>query len=186
MRLFCAGKVFPRLRRRRATQGEEEEEGSTDFVFRVMASLRPHSLEDLLEGGGSAVASGGTTPRTSRLLEARSSSSRSSESPPPEEELTRGQQGQSLRLLCDTMKKQIISRAFYGWLAHCRHLRTVRTHLSGLVHPTIVSGEGAEGGLTRDAWQRLSASGCLEDPQELHRLIYFGGIDHTVRPQVGM
>lgn len=179
------GKVFPRLRRRRATQGEEEEEeGSTDFVFRVMASLRPHSLEDLLEGGSSTVTSGGATPQANRLLEARSSSSRSSESPPPEEELNRGQQGQSLRLLCDTMKKQIISRAFYGWLAHCRHLRTVRTHLSGLVHPTIVPGEGADQGLTQDAWQRLSASGRLEDPQELHRLVYFSGIEHAVRPQV--
>ncbi|XP_070389552.1 small G protein signaling modulator 2-like isoform X1 [Dermacentor albipictus] len=177
------GKVFPRLRRRRAAQGEEEE-GSTDFVFRVITSLRPHSLEDLLEGGpATSTATGGA--RTGRLLEARSSSSRSSESPPPEEE-SPGQraQGQSLQLLCDTMKKQIISRAFYGWLAHCRHLQTVRTHLSGLVHPAIVSGEGAEGGLTREAWQCLSASGRLDDPQELHRLVYFGGVEHQVRPLV--
>ncbi|KAL1485413.1 hypothetical protein MTO96_010134 [Rhipicephalus appendiculatus] len=152
------GKVFPRLRRRRAAQGEEEE-GSTDFVFRVITSLRPHSLEDLLEGGPAATATT-EAARASRLLEARSSSSRSSESPPPEEE-SPGQraQGQSLQLLCDTMKKQIISRAFYGWLAHCRHLRT-------------------------EVWQRLSASGRLDDPQQLHRLVYFGGIEHQVRPLV--
>ncbi|KAL3186250.1 hypothetical protein MRX96_027976 [Rhipicephalus microplus] len=174
------GKVFPRLRRRRAAQGEEEE-GSTDFVFRVITSLRPHSLEDLLEGGPVAVATT-EAARANRLLEARSSSSRSSESPPPEEESPGPRaQGQSLQLLCDTMKKQIISRAFYGWLAHCRHLRTVRTHLSGLVHSTIVSGEGAETGLTQAVWQRLSASGRLDDPQQLHRLVYFGGIEHEVR-----
>lgn len=185
------GKVFPRLRRRRAGQGSEEEEGSTDFVFRVMTTLRPHPLEDLLESGPSSAAAAAAasaasgTPRTGRLAEARSSSSRSSESPPPEEESPGLKaQGQSLQLLCDTMKKQIISRAFYGWLAHCRHLRTVRTHLSGLVHPTMVSGEGAEGGLTREAWERLSASGRLEEPLELHRLVYFGGIEHDVRPLV--
>ena len=46
---------------------------------------------------------------------------------------------ESLHVLCETMKRQIISRAFYGWLAHCRHLSTVRTHLSGLVNETIVA-----------------------------------------------
>nr|CAI5823980.1 unnamed protein product [Callosobruchus analis] len=40
--------------------------------------------------------------------------------------------GDCIRAVCDSMKRQIISRAFYGWLAYCRHLSTVRTHLSGL------------------------------------------------------
>jgi len=46
-------------------------------------------------------------------------------------------QSTSIEMVCSTMRRQIISRAFYGWLAYCRHLSTVRTHLSGLVHGRI-------------------------------------------------
>lgn len=47
-------------------------------------------------------------------------------------------QSSSIELVCSTMKRQIISRAFYGWLAYCRHLSTVRTHLSGLVNGCLI------------------------------------------------
>ncbi|XP_078599803.1 small G protein signaling modulator 2-like isoform X11 [Branchiostoma floridae x Branchiostoma japonicum] len=93
----------------------------------------------------------------------------------------------SLKLLCDTMKKQIISRAFYGWLAHCRHLRTVRTHLSGLVHHKIVSQDrpmDATFGLTGDMWWSMHEDGQVNDEEEIYRLVYFGGCDHEIRAEV--
>lgn len=54
---------------------------------------------------------------------------------------------ESIQVVCQTMKKQIISRAFYGWLAYCRHLRTVRTHLIGLVKRDIVKSDQPGGNL---------------------------------------
>ncbi|XP_067263654.1 small G protein signaling modulator 1 isoform X7 [Chanodichthys erythropterus] len=107
-----------------------------------------------------------------------------------------------LKLLCDNMKNQIISRAFYGWLAYCRHLSTVRTHLSGLVNHTIVEPDlpgDAYGGLTTEVWQKflqdcnsvhLLWSECVPallqayEEKELLRLVYFGGVEPSLRKEV--
>ncbi|KAK3913965.1 Small G protein signaling modulator 2, partial [Frankliniella fusca] len=111
-------------------------------------------------------------------LSAGSAGSHASQDPPHTPKLTTGD---SIQLVCDTMKRQIISRAFYGWLAYCRHLRTVRTHLSGLVSPCIVSADepsDARQGVTPERWAVLD---CRE---ELFRLAYFGGVCHDIRKQV--
>lgn len=92
-----------------------------------------------------------------------------------------------LKLLCDNMKYQILSRAFYGWLAYCRHLSTVRTHLSALVNHSIVSPDvpcSASSGLTVDIWQRYLEDSTSYEDQELLRLIYYGGIQHEIRKAV--
>uniref|UniRef100_A0A667ZIT7 Small G protein signaling modulator 1 n=1 Tax=Myripristis murdjan TaxID=586833 RepID=A0A667ZIT7_9TELE len=92
-----------------------------------------------------------------------------------------------LKMLCDNMKYQIISRAFYGWLAYCRHLSTVRTHLSALVNHTIVEPDvpcDAYRGLTTEVWQTFLQDCTAYDEKELLRLVYFGGVDPSLRKEV--
>ncbi|XP_040207397.1 small G protein signaling modulator 1 isoform X1 [Rana temporaria] len=92
-----------------------------------------------------------------------------------------------LKMLCDNMKYQIVSRAFYGWLAYCRHLSTVRTHLSALVNHKIVSPDvpvDASGGLTVEFWQKYLEDSTNYEEKELLRLIYYGGIQHEIRKEV--
>ncbi|XP_021562674.1 small G protein signaling modulator 1 isoform X4 [Carlito syrichta] len=92
-----------------------------------------------------------------------------------------------LKLLCDNMKYQILSRAFYGWLAYCRHLSTVRTHLSALVNHMIVSPDlpcHAGQGLTAGIWEKYLQDSTSYEEQELLRLIYYGGIQSEIRKAV--
>ncbi|KAI0222846.1 Small G protein signaling modulator 2 [Lamellibrachia satsuma] len=93
----------------------------------------------------------------------------------------------AVKQLCDTMTKQIRSRAFYGWLSHCRHLKTVRTHLSGLVNATIMlvdEPRDASKGLTMELWNEMNQNGVVTESQELYRLVYYGGCVHEARIQV--
>ncbi|XP_043924424.1 small G protein signaling modulator 1 [Protopterus annectens] len=92
-----------------------------------------------------------------------------------------------LKLLCDNMKYQIVSRAFYGWLAYCRHLSTVRTHLSALVNHTIVYPDiptDTSSGLTAEIWHKYLEDSTSYEERELLRLIYYGGIQQDIRKDV--
>nr|CAB3266034.1 small G protein signaling modulator 1 [Phallusia mammillata] len=95
--------------------------------------------------------------------------------------------GSSLRVLCDTMRRQIISRAFYGWLAHCRHLTTVRTHLSALVNDDVISPMSptdASGGVDDSVWGKLNPDDQLSSLEELTRYVYYGGVKSHLRATV--
>ncbi|XP_066551918.1 small G protein signaling modulator 2 [Amia ocellicauda] len=92
-----------------------------------------------------------------------------------------------LKMLCQNMKKQIVSRAFYGWLAYCRHLSTVRTHLSALVNHNIVPPDKpceASGGLSKDVWSKYQKDCKNYKELELLRLVYYGGVEHQIRKEV--
>ncbi|XP_069998043.1 small G protein signaling modulator 2-like isoform X2 [Penaeus vannamei] len=114
--------------------------------------------------------------------------------PPPEQVSVKGtsntaneKNSDSLELLCATMKHQIISRAFYGWLAHCRHLRTVRTHLAGLVLPSASTpphNPEWEEGVTEDVWKSLHIDGRLTKQEELLARVYLGGVASQIRKEV--
>ncbi|XP_035240703.1 small G protein signaling modulator 2 isoform X1 [Anguilla anguilla] len=92
-----------------------------------------------------------------------------------------------LKMLCQNMKRQIVSRAFYGWLAYCRHLSTVRTHLSALVNHNIVPPDKpceASGGLSKDVWSKYQKDRKNYKELELLRLVYYGGVEHEIRKEV--
>ncbi|XP_069022689.1 small G protein signaling modulator 2 isoform X7 [Embiotoca jacksoni] len=92
-----------------------------------------------------------------------------------------------LKMLCQNMKRQIVSRAFYGWLAYCRHLSTVRTHLSALVNHNIVPPDRpceASGGLSREVWSKYQKDCKNYKELELLRLVYYGGVQHDIRKEV--
>ncbi|XP_048375292.1 small G protein signaling modulator 2 [Sphaerodactylus townsendi] len=92
-----------------------------------------------------------------------------------------------LKMLCESMKRQIVSRAFYGWLAYCRHLSTVRMHLSALVNHTIIPPDkptDASGGLTKEGWSKYQKDKKNYKELELLRRVYYGGVQHEIRKDV--
>ena len=87
--------------------------------------------------------------------------------------------------VCQTMRYQILSRAFYGWLAYCRHLSEVRRHLSNMVYPTRpVTFPSLEGGLTAELWSSLHDGDVVEDKERVMYYTYYGGIEPSIRPEV--
>ncbi|CAG0890963.1 unnamed protein product [Darwinula stevensoni] len=197
------GKVFPKLRRkgRSLTDGDGKDE-AMDYVFRILTNVKPSSLSaDVLERTQSLLPGLGLgrvkkkpplsprTPTSSPRLPSSTSSTSSTKSLSLPESLSVPPSPipEGIQQVCDTMRRQIISRAFYGWLAHCRHLRTVRTHLSGLVLPTIVSPtqptDGSKG-VTEEVWLSFHQDSQVTDADEIYRLVYFGGVEHTIRPLV--
>ncbi|MCJ8742271.1 hypothetical protein PDJAM_G00080220 [Pangasius djambal] len=179
------GKVFPKLRKRSPHSScesfsDKDEDEATDYVFRI---IYPGSQEfvgpELMD---QSMTMWQPAPR-------KSSCSSCSQNGSSGSGLPNGcnHDRAPLKLLCETMKYQIISRAFYGWLAYCRHLSTVRTHLSALVNPTIIEPDipyGAKGGLSAEVWKTFLQDSSAYEEAELLRLVYYGGVDPTLRREV--
>ncbi|KAM8761026.1 small G protein signaling modulator 1 isoform 3-T3 [Acanthopagrus schlegelii] len=183
------GKVFPKLRKR-VPQGsgstesvsDKEEDEATDYVFRI---LFPNSQSEFVTPPD-LMDQGATMWHPTLRKSSCSSCSQGSFSDGATPKGCNHERA-PLKMLCDNMKYQIISRAFYGWLAYCRHLSTVRTHLSALVNHTIVAPDvpcDADKGLTADVWQTFLQDRTAYEEKELLRLVYFGGVDASLRKEV--
>uniref|UniRef100_A0A4W3I9Q5 Small G protein signaling modulator 2 n=1 Tax=Callorhinchus milii TaxID=7868 RepID=A0A4W3I9Q5_CALMI len=190
------GKVFPKLRKRnsktKSVDLEEptEEEIATDYVFRIIypGQKNDYNPGDLLELHGycSAQFPWQQGDACSRGSSCQSCSRRGSPYDLPTW-CTCGHDRTPLKMLCESMKRQIVSRAFYGWLAYCRHLSTVRTHLSALVNHAIVPPDkpcDASGGLTSEVWSKYQKDRKNYKKLELLRLVYYGGVQHEIRKDV--
>ncbi|XP_063259027.1 small G protein signaling modulator 2 isoform X5 [Prinia subflava] len=195
--LWCQqgkGKVFPKLRKRNSNKSVDldempAEDTSTDYVFRIIypghkhdnnpsemiemqgfgANLLSWQLEHCSQGSSCISCSMGSSP-----YDIPSCCSCIHDRTP-------------LKMLCESMKRQIISRAFYGWLAHCRHLSTVRTHLSALVNHSIVPPDrpaSAAAGLTKEVWSKYQKDKKNYKELELLRRVYYGGVQHEIRKEV--
>ncbi|KFV14623.1 Small G protein signaling modulator 2, partial [Tauraco erythrolophus] len=188
------GKVFPKLRKRNSNKSVDLEEmpaedTSTDYVFRIIypghkhdnntsemiemqgfgASLLSWQLEHCSQGSSCISCSTGSSP-----YDVPSCCNCIHDRTP-------------LKMLCESMKRQIVSRAFYGWLAHCRHLSTVRTHLSALVNHTIIPPDrpaSAAAGLTKEVWSKYQKDKKNYRELELLRRVYYGGVQHEIRKEV--
>uniref|UniRef100_A0A3B4E7X7 Small G protein signaling modulator 1b n=1 Tax=Pygocentrus nattereri TaxID=42514 RepID=A0A3B4E7X7_PYGNA len=186
------GKVFPKLRKRSPhgsceSFSDKDDDEATDYVFRI---IYPGSQEfgcshndavgpELMD---QSMSMWQPTPR-------KSSCSSCSQNGSSDGGLPNGcnHDRAPLKLLCETMKYQIISRAFYGWLAYCRHLSTVRTHLSALVNPTIIEPDvphDARVGLSAEVWKTFLQDSSAYEEAELLRLVYYGGVEPTLRKEV--
>lgn len=188
------GKVFPKLRKRSSMRSADVEEvgagRATDYVFRIIypGHRHEHNTGDMIEmqGFGPSLPAWHLEPLCSQVTSCLSCSTSSSPYAAPSH-CSCVPDRLPLRLLCESMRRQIVSRAFYGWLAYCRHLSTVRTHLSALVHHNIIppaQPPGASGGLTKDVWSKYQKDKKNYKELELLRQVYYGGVEHEIRKDV--
>ncbi|VDK78960.1 unnamed protein product [Litomosoides sigmodontis] len=143
------GKILPKLQRRSVTsesssRTSSEESKSQDYVFRLVPTCAPplplnESHESVTNEISAVVDS---------ITKLRKREEKRAVSECEVDELMR----QNFKKACSSIRMQILARAFYGWLAYCGHLRTIRNHLSCLVDSKAVV-EEASGPINEDFWK---------------------------------
>ncbi|KAJ1365889.1 hypothetical protein KIN20_026355 [Parelaphostrongylus tenuis] len=82
---------------------------------------------------------------------------------------------------CQSMRQQILARAFFGWLSYCRHLRTVRKHLMYLVNMREIAGEEETMAVDEEFWRRCRDEKTPELEEEFLLRVYWKGIEGTTQ-----
>uniref|UniRef100_A0A670Z0Y5 Small G protein signaling modulator 2 n=1 Tax=Pseudonaja textilis TaxID=8673 RepID=A0A670Z0Y5_PSETE len=171
------GKVFPKLRKRnsynRSMDMEEMPsvmETATDYVFRIIypgygAGFFSWQLDHYSQGSLCLSCSTAGSPHLPSCCTCIHD---------------------SLNNECQTCSMCMLSFPCTG-LAHCRHLSTVRTHLSALVNHSIIPPDkptSAAEGLTKEVWSKYQKDKKNYKELELLRLVYYGGVQHDIRKEV--
>ncbi|CAG9535902.1 unnamed protein product [Cercopithifilaria johnstoni] len=147
------GKILPKLRRKSTTNelntNCSEKSKSQDYVFRLVPTCTPplqlnESNNDLDESVIREVATANDSITKLRKREEKRTLSDSEV-----DELMR----QHFTKACSSMRMQILARSFYGWLAYCGHLRTIRNHLSSLIDSKAIV-EEASIPVDEDFWKK--------------------------------
>ncbi|CAD5222297.1 unnamed protein product [Bursaphelenchus xylophilus] len=193
--------------RRASETSTDENQESHDYVFRIrrVSSERENSnsstpaavplknnvLNEFVHQNGFRSHSN-SLPNSPALTKKRASSAsvRSREMKPPQlsraKEMSEGQHSSiekvSLMDACETVRRQILSRAFYGWLSYCRHMKTVRTHLACTIN-NIRLDEALYAGKIVDSefWERCRAEQSIELQKEFWIRAYLNGIQPELR-----
>lgn len=98
---------------------------------------------------------------------------------------------QSIQTLCESMRKQIVARAFYGWLVYCRRTKIIRQHLltlikdpedSHLIKPSEDGAEIVQPILTRSLWDEIVVENSkrLTERQlriKINQIVYYSGVE---------
>uniref|UniRef100_A0A8D2LS15 Small G protein signaling modulator 2 n=1 Tax=Varanus komodoensis TaxID=61221 RepID=A0A8D2LS15_VARKO len=178
------GKVFPKLRKRNSHNRSVEVdeipvavEMAADYVFRIIYPGHKHENSKMLrfselyiQGSSCLSCSTGSSPYDLP----------SCCTPALKDRVPLRQHAKNCYHLCHPL-------CLHAGLAYCRHLSTVRTHLSALVNHTIIPPDkptSAAGGLTKEVWSKYQKDKKNYKELELLRQVYYGGVQHEIRKEV--